>query len=124
MKKITMKNENRALLINYLKAKANKKIADAAEKAAKAAAKTVLVELASEYKQAGATDYAYATVQVEKQAKAVVYKETTVSGTIDWQAYAMALGGTIDGAEQYRKAATTRTTIEWATDKQAQELGL
>lgn len=116
MKKITMKHENRALLIGYLKAKANKKLADAA--------KTVLAELASEYKQAGATDYAYATVQIEKQAKAVVYKETTVSGTIDWQAYAMALGGTTEGAEQYRKAASTRTTIDWATDKQAQELGL
>lgn len=115
-------HENRNALIRYIKAKAALATATAEEKQAKKEAQAVLAELATAYKANDKTDYVAVTVQDKGEKKAIVYKETTAKGTIDWQAYALALGGTAEGAEQYRKASNTRTTIDWATDKQAQEL--
>lgn len=124
MKKITIKNENREALVQYLTIKARKAEIEKEEKALKANLKPLFAELGKAYKDTDKTSYIYGTVQVQGKAKAVVYKETSVTGSIDWQAYAMALGGTAEGAEAYRKATGSRTTIDWATDKQAEELGL
>lgn len=115
-------NANRTALIRYIKAKNALATATAEEKQAKADAKAVLAELATAYKANDTTDYVAVTVQDKGEKKAIVYKETTARGAVDWQAYALALGGTAEGAEQYRRASNTRTTIDWATDKQAAEL--
>ena len=122
MKVAHITHENRTALINYLKAKAALAKATAEEKAAKLTAKEVLAELATAYKGNDKTDYVAVTVQDHGERKAVVYKETTAKGTIDWQAYALALGGTAEGAESYRRADNIRSSIDWATEKQTAEL--
>ena len=115
-------HENRNALIRYIKAKAALATATAEEKQAKKEAQAVLAELATAYKANDKTDYVAVTVQDKGEKRAIVYKETTAKGSIDWQAYALALGGTAEGAEQYRRESNTRTTIDWATDKQADEI--
>lgn len=122
MKIIHLTHENRSVLMTYLKAKADLAKATAEEKTAKQTAKEVLAELATAYKGNDKTDYVAVTVQDHGERKAVVYKETTAKGTIDWQAYALALGGTAEGAEQYRRADNIRSSIDWATEKQTQEI--
>ena len=122
MKLVQLKNANRTALIRYLKAKANLATATAEEKQAKAEAKEILAELATAYKANDTTDYVAVTVQDKGERRAIVYKETTAKGAIDWQAYALALGGTAEGAEQYRRPSNTRTAIEWATEKQTAEI--
>lgn len=115
-------HENRTALIRYLKAKDALDAAKEEEKNAKKDAKAVIAELATAYKANGKTDYVAVTVQDKGEKKAIVYKETTARGTIDWQAYALALGGTEEEAEKYRRESNTRTAIDWATDKQAEEI--
>ena len=92
-KKVDFTHEERAVIMRYLQAKADKAKAEKAEKDAKAAAKELFSKLGKEFKTTDKTSYLYGTVQVQGKAKPVVYKETTAKGTIDWQAYAMALGG-------------------------------
>lgn len=121
-KRIDFRNDERNILMNYLIAKANKAKAEKDEKAAKAAAKEVLEQLGKSFKQTDKSSYVYGTVQVQGEAKAIVYRETIAKGQIDWQAYAMALGGTAEGAEEYRKADTLRTALDWATDTQQREI--
>lgn len=115
-------HENRTALIRYIKAKTALATATAEEKKAKAEAQAVLAELATAYKANDKTDYVAVTVQDKGEKKAIVYKETTAKGTIDWQAYALALGGTVEGAEEHRRDSNTRTSIDWATEKQAEEI--
>lgn len=122
MKLEHLTHENRTALIRYLKAKDALDAAKEEEKNAKKDAKAVLAELATAYKTNGKTDYVAVTVQDKGEKKAIVYKETTARGTIDWQAYALALGGTEEEAEKYRRESNTRTAIDWATDKQADEI--
>lgn len=122
--KITIKNEHRTIIENYLKAKARAKEAAEAERQAKAQAKEVFTTLGKSYKEAGCTDYLYGTIQESGKARGIVYKETTRKGAIDWEAYAKALGGNDADAETYRKADTHATSIDYATVKQEKELGL
>lgn len=122
MKKITFRKDYRSAVINYLTAKANLAKATAEEKAAKKACAELFAEMGESYKTSEKTDYVFGTVQVQGVAKAVVYKETVAKGAVDWQAYAMALGGTPEGAEQYRRPDNIRTALDWATDKQAKEI--
>lgn len=121
---INIRHESRAILMSYLDAKEAKKTADAAEKAAKAAAKEVLLELGKTYKNQGSTDYIVGIVQKMGKAMGILYKETTKRGAIDWESYAKSLGGTDEGAEMFRKANTISVSIDYATDKQNMELGL
>lgn len=122
MKKVDIKNEQRAVLINYLDAKEALDIASKAEKAAKATAKDLFAELGKEYKASEKSDFLTLSLQKQGEVKHVVYTETAAKGAIDWQAYALALGGTPAGAEEYRKAGNTRTSIAWASAKQEAEI--
>lgn len=122
MKKINFTNEDRAIIMEYMAAKMAKSAAEAAEKAAKAKAKELFSRLGKAFKATDKTSYLYGTVQVQGKAKPVVYKETTAKGTIDWQAYAMALGGTEEQAEAYRKPSNPRTSLDWATKAQEEEI--
>lgn len=121
-KKVDFTNEERAIIMAYLKAKADKAKAEKAEKEAKAMAKELFSKLGKEFKTTDKTSYLYGTVQVQGKAKPVVYKETTAKGTIDWQAYALSLGGTEEQAEQYRKPSNPRTSLDWATKAQEEEI--
>jgi hypothetical protein len=121
-KKVDFTHEERAVIMRYLQAKADKAKAEKAEKDAKAAAKELFSKLGKEFKTTDKTSYLYGTVQVQGKAKPVVYKETTAKGTIDWQAYAMALGGTEEQAEAYRKPSNPRTSLDWATKAQEEEI--
>lgn len=122
MKKVNVKNEQRAILVNYLKAKKAKSDAEKAEKAAKAAVKDLFADLGKIYKSSKKSDYLTLSVQEHGEVRHAVYTETVVKGLIDWQAYALALGGTPAGAEEYRKPANVRTSIDWASDKQEAEI--
>lgn len=122
MKKVDIRNEERAILIAYLAAKMNKAKAEKEEKAAKATAKALFDKLGKAYKSGEKSDYMALSMQVKGEVKHIVYRETTAKGSIDWQAYAMALGGTEAGAEEYRKPSDIRTSIGWATDKQEAEI--
>lgn len=121
-KKIDFTHGERAVIMRYLQAKEDKAKAEREEKDAKAAAKEVFAKLGKLYKATDKTSYLYGTVQVRGEAKAVVYKETTAKGTIDWQAYAMALGGNTQDAERFRKPENTRTSLDLATKAQEKEI--
>lgn len=121
-KKVDFRNEERAAIIAYLNAKEEKAAAEKAEKAAKAVIKDLFSRMGKAFKDTDKSSYVYGTVQVKGEAKAVVYRETTAKGAIDWQAYAMALGGTAEGAEAYRKADTVRTAFDWASKSQQEEI--
>lgn len=122
MKKINVRNEQRAILVDYLKAKKAKSDAEKLEKAAKAAVKDLFAELGKAYKSSEKSDYLTLSIQEHGEARHVVYTETVAKGVIDWQAYALALGGTPAGAENYRKPANVRANIDWASDKQEKEI--
>lgn len=122
MKKIDFTNEDRAIIMEYMAAKMAKSAAEAAEKAAKAKAKELFSRLGKDFKATDKTSYLYGTVQMQGKAKAVVYKETTAKGTVDWKAYAMALGGTEAEAEQFRRPSDIRTSFDWATKTQEEEI--
>lgn len=123
IKNIIFTNDDRKAVMDYLQAKADKAKADKAEKAAKAACKELFARLGKAFKGDGkSTAYVYGTVQVQGKAKPIVYKETTAKGAVDWQAYALALGGTEEGAEMFRKPDTVRTAVDWATAKQEEEI--
>ena len=119
MKKIDFTNDDRKVIMEYLAAKQAVAAAEVAEKAAKAKAKELFTRLG---KTTDKTSYLYGTVQIKGAAYAVVYKETTAKGAIDWKAYALAKGGTEAEAEQYRKRPTVRTSLDWATKDQQKEL--
>lgn len=68
------------------------------------------------------TVYNYCTVRADGVSKYAVYKSTQVSGSIDWQAYALALGGNKEDAAQYQKAGHVSQSIAWATAKQSAEI--
>jgi hypothetical protein len=122
-KNITIKNANRTLLMQYLAVKAEKARLDKEEKSLKKQLAELFSELGKAFNGDGEkTAYVYASVQVQGNAQYVVYKETTAKGAIDWQAYAMALGGTEAEAEAYRKADNVRTALDWATAKQTAEI--
>lgn len=122
MKKIDFTNDDRKVIMEYLAAKQVVAAAEVAEKAAKAKAKELFTRLGKEFKTTDKTSYLYGTVQIKGAAHAVVYKETTAKGAIDWKAYALAKGGTKAEAEQYRKRPTVRTSLDWATKDQQKEL--
>lgn len=122
MKKIDFTNEDRAIIMEYMAAKMAKSAAEAAEKAAKAKAKELFSRLGKAFKATDKTSYLYGTVQMQGKAKAVVYKETTAKGTVDWKAYAMALGGAEAEAEQFRRPSDIRTSFDWATKTQEEEI--
>lgn len=122
MKKIDFTNDDRKVIMEYLAAKQALAAAEVAEKAAKAKAKELFTRLGKEFKTTDKTSYLYSTVQIKGAAHAVVYKETTAKGAIDWKAYALAKGGTEAEAEQYRKRPTVRTSLDWATKDQQKEL--
>lgn len=121
-KKIDFTNGERAVIMAYLKAKEDKVAAEKAEKEAKAAAKDLFSKLGKEFKTTDKTSYLYGTVQMQGKPKAVVYKETKAQGQVDWKAYALSLGGTEEEAEQYRKDANVRTSLDWATKAQQEEI--
>ena len=121
-KKVDFTHEERAIIMRYLQAKANKAKAEKEEKDAKASAKELFFKLGKKFKTTDKTSYLYGTIQVQGKVKPVVYKETTAKGTIDWQAYAMALGGTEEQAEVYRKPSNLRTSLDWATKAQEEEI--
>ena len=120
--KVDFRHDERTAIVNYLKAKEEKAKAEKAEKVAKDAVKAIFATMGKALKSTDKSEYAYGTIQVQGQAKAVVYRETTAQGTIDWQAYAMALGGNLEDAENFRKVSNVRTSLDWATDKQMAEI--
>lgn len=127
MKNIDITKEVREQVMKYMTIKAQKAEAEKAEKAMKKELAEFFKGLGKAFNADNKTDYLTATVQVQGKAKHLVYKETTAQGAVDWKAYAMALGGTEEWAEQFRKADTVRTSLDWATTKQEQaikEMGL
>ena len=121
-KKVDFTNGERVIIMAYLKAKDDKAKAEKAEKDAKAAAKELFSRLGKLFKTTDKSSYLYGTIQVQGKPKAVVYRETEAKGTVDWKAYAMALGGTEEGAEAYRKPSNTRTSLDLATEAQEKEI--
>jgi hypothetical protein len=122
MKQIIFRNEDRTAIMDYLNAKAEVAKATAKEKECKAKCKELFARLGQTFKTNGITDYLIGAVQVQGKAKAVVYKETTAKGTIDWQAYALSIGGNAKDAEAFRKESSVRTALDWATEKQIAEI--
>lgn len=120
--KVDFRGEERNVIIAYLEAKAAKAKAEKAEKEAKAAIKELLGRMGKAFKQTDKSAYVYGTIQVQGKAKPVVYRETTAKGNIDWQAYALSLGGNPEDAEAFRKADTVRTSFDWATKAQEEEI--
>lgn len=123
IKGIIFTGDDRKVIKNYMDAKDEKAKAEKAEKAAKAACKELFARLGKAFKGDGkSTAYVYGTIQAQGKAKPIIYKETTAKGAVDWQAYALALGGTVEGAEQFRKPDTVRISVDWATAKQEEEI--
>lgn len=124
IKNITFRNDMRTVIVKYLTIKENRKAMEKAEKSALEALKDTFAELGKEYHGNGkATKYLFGTVQEQNKARYVVYKETTVSGRIDWEAYARSLPGFNEAdAETFRKESYLRPGIDWATDKQVEEI--
>lgn len=123
--KVTFTNENRNLSVAYMNAKEALKKAKQAEADAKKALADVMQEFANAYEGRGTqTDYAWATIQSQGKARYLVYKQTNVSGSIDYEKALRELIPNITDAEleKYRRPATTRTSIEWATAKQVAEI--
>lgn len=123
--KVTFTNKNRELSVAYMNAKEALKKAKQAEADAKKALADVMQEFANAYDGKGTqTDYAWATIQDKGKAKYLVYKQTKVSGSIDYETALREFIPSITDAEleKYRRPATTRTSIEWATAKQAAEI--
>lgn len=120
--KVDFRHDERTAIVAYLKAKEEKARAEKAEKVAKDAVKAIFATMGKALKSTDKSEYAYGTIQVQGNAKAVVYRETTAQGAIDWQAYAMALGGNAQDAENFRKVSNVRTSLDWATDKQMTEI--
>ena len=120
--KIDFRNDERLAIIAYLEAKEARVKAEKAEKEAKAAIRTLFERLEKAFKKTDKSTYIYGTIQSQGRAKAIVYRETVAKGAVDWQAYAMALGGTLEGAEAYRKPDNVRTAFDWATKTQQAEI--
>lgn len=111
--KINIKNENREILFQYATAQVNVKKWTDTEKALKAQVIAIFKELGhvTDSGKAIHSDKMIATVQQSGNAVEVTYVETTRAGSVDWQAYAMALGGNAVDAEKFRKDSTTTTAI-------------
>ena len=120
-----LRNEEAKTLKNYLVAKAEAAAAAAKEKAAKAACKDLFAKLQLQLRTNGITDYVLCAVQSKGEAAGIVYKETTAKGTVDYakaleaaNAVLVANGIEAINPEDFRKAATVRTSVEWASEKQ------
>lgn len=125
IKNVIFRNENRGLVNTYMSAKEALKKAKQAEADAKRALVDVMKQFASAYDGNGEqTDYAWASIQAQGKARYIVYKQTNVSGSIDYEKALRDLIPDITDAEleKYRRPATTRTSIEWATAKQVTEI--
>lgn len=122
MKKIDLRNDERAIMVAYLNAKKAKEEAEKAEKTTKAAAKELFAKLGKAYKDGEKSEWLTLSIQSKGEKKHIIYTETTAKGTVDWKAYAIALGGTVEDAEDYRKPSNVRTSIDWATDKEEAEI--
>lgn len=106
MKKIDIRGNARATILAFCEADDTLKALEKDVARLKAEAITALLNAGhiTDSGKAVKSDKVVATIQQDGQAVEVTYVETTRSGSIDWQAYAMALGGTKEGAEAYRKA--------------------
>lgn len=115
MKKITIKNENRKALLAYIEMQAEIKRLEKESKALRAELADTFKTLGDTFNATDKTSFVYGTVQQGGQAVNVVYQETTAKGAVDWKAYALALGGTDEGAEAFRRASNTRVSIGYAS---------
>lgn len=106
MKKIDLRNDERAIMVAYLNAKKAKEEAEKAEKTAKAAAKELFAKLGKAYKDGEKSEWLTLSIQSKGEKKHIVYTETTAKGTV----------------EDYRKPSNVRTSIDWATDKEEAEI--
>lgn len=113
MGKIDIRGTAREIIINYCIADDKLKALEKEVARLKADAINVLVNAghAVDSGKAVKSDKVVATIQQGNQAIEITYVETTRSGSIDWQAYAIALGGTKEGAESYRKPSITVPAI-------------
>lgn len=123
-KNIVFRGETRKLVIEYLAAK------EAAAKAAKVK-EEALAKLAPVFDELGhsfsgngkATKYLYGNIQEGGAPRYVVYKETTTSGRIDWEAYARTLPSFDESvAESFRKESFQKPSLSWATEKQLPDI--
>lgn len=121
-KKVDFRNDERMVIVAYLKAKVKKAQADKEEKEAKKAAKPLFERLGKAFKETDKSSYIYGSIQEGGEVRYIVYRDTTSKGRIDWEAYARDLGATDEGAEAYRKPATVSTSLDYATDKQVAEI--
>lgn len=124
MKKINFTNEERAIIMNYLRAKAELEALETKVKALKAEAEQVFATHGEAYKVESKTTYAVGTVQKQGKPEPIVYKVTEVKGVVDTAKLYKDLNLTEEILAKYRKSATVRKSIDWATDKQREELGL
>lgn len=123
MKKITFRAEDRAVLMAYMAAKAAASLAAAKEKAAKAAAVALFMEHGKAVEHGtDKSDYIVGSVQHHGEREWYSCVTTHAKGGIDWKAYALALGGTAEGAEAFRKAGSTTVKVDKASAKLIKEL--
>ncbi len=122
MKNIDFTNSARAAITDYLTAKANLKVAAAEEKALKAEVEKVFEKYGKAMEDKAASYYAGGFIQQSLKRVGVVWRKTWTKGSIDWQSYALSLGGTKRDAEQFRKPGHWTTSCDYATQEQQVEL--
>lgn len=119
---ITIKNENRKAVMEYLQVKADLSALSDKEQELKKSLSTTIQEMADACSKTASTDYSFASLQVQGKVRHVVCKVTHKKGGVDWKKVARDYGISADTLERYRKDTVTQVVIDWATDKQEVEL--
>lgn len=124
MKKIIFRNEFRKAIEQYLSTNDKRKEYIDLEKVQKKEVMELLATLGNAENTSDSTNAMWGYVMEHGEEVPVVYKETTKDGAIDWQAYAMALGGNLHDAEKYRKAPTVTRVVERMSKAMRKQLGV
>lgn len=119
---ITIKNEDRKVILEYMTAKANKSFFTRKEAELKPKVQHIFAECGKALKATEKTEYIFGSIQEQGKAKYILHKETIKQGSVDWKKYALSLGGTLEGAEAFRKNEQVSVEIDWATDNQSAEI--
>ncbi len=122
MKELTIKNEQRKALIDYVTLKRDTLNAQKLEREAKAKVKELFEADANSFKAGEKSEYTQLAVRYKNETRHIVRVVTKKAGNVNWEAYARALGGTDAGAEKFREAESISVKIDWATPKQEQEI--
>lgn len=124
MKQIIFRNELRKAIEEYLDINDKKKDYANQEKAKKENVVSILSTMGNEESTSDSTSAMWGYVMEHNEKVPVVCKTTIKDGAIDWQAYAMALGGNLHDAEKYRKAPTITRVVERMSKAMRKQLGV